>query len=574
MGPFISGQDAVASQLSVDVDAAPLPPKDVLLSVRTGKIRPLGGVKIRSAINKLARPGRVRVTEVGIPGDESEFIMAGGPERALHQYCSAHYTVWNTEVPDRQHLFKIGGFGENLSAALLHEGNVCIGDKFRIGSEVIIQVTQPRSPCYKLNHRFQYNKASIMAQNTGRTGWHNRVLKTGHIQEGDPFELVERINPHWPIARVLHYLYQETDNVDAMTELTRLPAFGEETADVFRQRLSRGTADFSGRLNGDRLPITWQVYRLTEKSDLTSRIKRFVLQRDGPDDAVVSPLLERFPYVRLQFGLERSFTRAYSVVSGDMRQFELGVARDDRSRGGSSYLHDQLNVGDVVRVAKGHGNQQTSGADRDCGRSRSIYIVGGIGITAFIRELRTFRPEQQDWELHYAVRSRRDAAYLDTLPRDKTTVYARDEGQRLQLQDVIPDLGLGDTGGTRVYCCGPATLLGACRDLTAKLNYPPSHVHLEEFGGAATGTGDPFEAQIKSTGQVMEVPPDKSLLQVLTAAGLDIEGSCLVGNCGTCMVGYCSGEVVHRGLALNDEQKKESMLGCVSRGQGRIVLDC
>ena len=81
-------------------------------------------------------------------------------------------------------------------------------------------------------------------------------------------------------------------------------------------------------------------------------------------------------------------------------------------------------------------------------------------------------------------------------------------------------------------------------------------------------------ARIKSTGQVVDVPPDKSLLQVLTAAGLDIEGSCLVGNCGTCMVGYSSGEVVHQGRALNDELKKESMLSCVSRGKGRIVLDC
>jgi ferredoxin len=177
-----------------------------------------------------------------------------------------------------------------------------------------------------------------------------------------------------------------------------------------------------------------------------------------------------------------------------------------------------------------------------------------------------------DFEIHYAVRSRKEAAYLEQLPPKHTTVYAKNEGARLGIDGIVPEPNDGNYEAM-IYCCGPTSLLSACQDVTKKLRYPRSHVHYEEFGGAATGTGEPFEAEIKSTGQVLQVPREKSLLQVLTEAGLEIESSCLVGNCGTCMVDYCKGEVEHRGTALDDEMKEESMLSCVSRAKGRVLVD-
>lgn len=101
----------------LDYPAAPLPPKDVLLCVRTGKVRPLGnsGGKIRSAINKQPREGPVYVGATGLLGDEVQYELHGGPDKALHQYSAAHYAAWNAELPGRETLFQIGGFGENLS---------------------------------------------------------------------------------------------------------------------------------------------------------------------------------------------------------------------------------------------------------------------------------------------------------------------------------------------------------------------------------------------------------------------------------------------------------------------------
>ncbi|KAH7264859.1 pyruvate kinase-like protein [Fusarium redolens] len=551
------------------VGLAPLPPTDTLLSLRTGKIRPLGGVNIRTAINKRARQGKWEVTPLGLVGDEQQFIHHGGPEKALHQYCATHYDAWNAELPGREGLFKVGGFGENLSTMNMSETNVCIGDIFRVGREVLIQVSGPRQPCYKLNHRFQHKKISAMTQSSGRTGWYYRVLQTGFIEQGDALELVERTNPTWSLSRVQKYLYHEKDNIEIFQELVTLPALSEEMVGIFQGRLDHGTEDMSGRLEGDRVPVVWRPYKLASKTDLTPRIKSFIFESEDQSEDLK---FGQFPFVRIQFGPDGSISRAYSVVSGTTSRFELGIARDDNSRGGSIYLHDDLTVGNVIKVAPGHNAFASQNGGVDSNASKHIFIIGGIGVTAFLGEIKRLSRESAEVEIHYAVRSLKDAAYLSRLPLDKTTIYAKGDGQRLMLGQVIPELTNDKKDVPMVYCCGPTSLMNACRNLTTNLGYPKANVHFEEFGDATTGTGEPFEVEIKSTGQRVQVPREKSLLQVLSDAGFEIESSCLVGNCGTCMVDYYKGEVDHKGVALDEEQKKGSMLSCVSRGKGKIVI--
>lgn len=569
-------------------DLAPLPPKDVLLNLRTGKVRPLGGVKILSGINKQPRQGPVKLVKAGLVGDERQFPPHRSPDNALFQYDPRHYDYWRkTLPPGREHICKVGAFGENLSMAHLSEDNVCVGDKFRLGPEVVVQVTMPRQPCYKLNHRFEYKPMSSLTQSAGYTGWYYRVLEEGCIQEGDEMVLVERINPTWSIARVQHFTYKEPNNLRACAEIVQLPGLSQLFFDLFQKRLNTdgGVEDMSGRLNGD-TAVLWRPYRLVQKKPLTQRVKKFVFAAEDPGDIDEDDLqLGRFPHVRLKFGRpEAQYTRAYSVVSGDMRSFELGIAKDDNSRGGSVFLHDEFAVGDVVKVAKGHNAPGSKGGSMQEPQARKrIFVLGGIGVTAFIGEIRALAAVQEeaaagaaaDFEVHYAVRSRREAAYLSLLPPERTTVYAKSDGQRLDVEKVVPPLQKGALHpDVMVYCCGPASLLDACRERCERLGYPRSQTHFEEFGGAATGTGDPFEAEIKSTGKVLQVPREKSLLQVLNEAGFEIDASCNVGNCGTCMVDYCRGEVVHKGVALDEEQKQDTMLSCVSRGKGRIVIDC
>ena len=96
-------------------------------------------------------------------------------------------------------------------------------------------------------------------------------------------------------------------------------------------------------------------------------------------------------------------------------------------------------------------------------------------------------------------------------------------------------------------------------------------MHVEAFTVATSG--DPFTAELKQSGKTVEVGATESLLDALKAVGMDIDSSCEVGNCGTCRVDVCGGRVEHQGTGLLDEEKAGSMLSCVSRGVGKIVLD-
>ncbi|KAI0206832.1 pyruvate kinase-like protein [Astrocystis sublimbata] len=569
----------------------PPPPTVTVLSLRTGKVRALGAgagagaKKLTSAINKQPHREPVWLAKSGFVGDERDHPPHRSPDNAVHQYDAAHYDAWKDEaelsnLPEKEKRFVVGAFGENISTSRggegLSERNVCVGDVFKLGAEAdgaVVQVSMTRQPCFKLNHRFGYKKMSSLVQNTGRTGWLYRVLREGWVQEGAQMELVERINPTWPLSRLQHYLYTDRNNSEALCQLTKLPGLGEEMVTLFQKRLEQGQAeDMNGRLGGD-VAAPWRSYRLVDKVDLTPRVKKFVFatEEDIDDDVL---RLGHFPHVRVKFGPEGKFTRAYSVVCGDMKSFELGVARDDNSRGGSAYLHDNLAVGDTLQVARGHTAANNWAVEQELHAKRHVFIIGGVGVTAFMGEIRTLATQCAQFEIHYAVRSRADAAFLNQLPKMQTCVYAKNEGARLNVKEVVPLLEDTASPDVVIYCCGPSGLIEETRNITRELGYPRSHTYFEEFGGGATGTGDPFEVEVESTGKVLQVPQEKSLLQILSESGFDIDSSCEVGNCGSCMVEYCKGEVVHKGVALDDEEKKDTMLACVSRGKGRITITC
>ena len=148
-------------------------PDDVILTtrlaeIRTGRVKTLGPVL--SAIDKELRDGPVALGEFGLDGDEqADRTFHGGPDKAVLHYAMDNYDAWRAEFPADATLFRPGRFGENLVSRGFHEENVCIGDVFRIGAAVV-EVSQPRNPCFKLNHRFQQPAMARRVQETGRTG--------------------------------------------------------------------------------------------------------------------------------------------------------------------------------------------------------------------------------------------------------------------------------------------------------------------------------------------------------------------------------------------------------------------
>jgi len=163
------------------------------VEVFTGKVREYAGSRA-SAIAKLQVDGELTLTERGLSGDEqAEKVIHGGPDRALCHYPREHYSQWAREFPEQGALFVAPAFGENLSTEGLTEKNVYIGDIFRWG-EALIQVTQPRSPCFKVNFHFGISDLSLLMQNSGRTGWLYRVIAAGKVASDAPLELVSRVS--------------------------------------------------------------------------------------------------------------------------------------------------------------------------------------------------------------------------------------------------------------------------------------------------------------------------------------------------------------------------------------------
>ncbi|KAF2259511.1 3-chlorobenzoate-3,4-dioxygenase reductase subunit [Lojkania enalia] len=531
-----------------------------LTQIRSGKIKKVFNLDVDSAIFKIPLRGSIPITEFGIPSDQQAYHGHGGVDKALLHYCSNHYLEWKAELPGSAHLFNAGGFGENLISDALEERTVCVGDQISIG-EILVQVSEPRAPCFKLNHRFEVKDMARRSQSLFRTGWYYRVLKTGSISPGDMITLVERPHPEWTIARAQYYLYIEKDNKEAMEEMVKLPELGKSIKKLVRKRLEKDAVeDQDGRMFGPEEVAmnTWVEYRIAGKRKETSSVTAFVLEavQQSSEDLPVLP----GSHVRLKLG--GKLVRAYSVIGGTTKRFELGVALEKESRGGSKYLHEKAKIGDILIAGK-----LTTRFPLAEEADRHIIIAGGIGITAFLAALKYLQQTHQKYELHFAVAQEVPFKSHIMPLGSNAKIYNKVHCERLDLNTIISRAD----DNTHIYCCGPQRLMDGVKETAKKLGVPDSLVHFEAFT-IETG-GDPFTAELRESQKTIEVGGSQSLLEALQAAGMDIDSSCEVGNCGTCKVGVCGGRVQHRGTALAGEERESTMLSCVSRGIGHIVLD-
>ncbi|SOD97186.1 MOSC domain-containing protein [Caenispirillum bisanense] len=220
--------------------------------VLTGTPRAFGPDGRTSTIaSRYPASGPVAVGPDGFAGDAvADTRNHGGADKAVHHYPRDHYTAWVADLQPGAPtiLGEVGAFGENISTSGITEEDVCIGDCFRAGS-ALVQVSQARQPCWKLNVRFATPDMAKRVQTTGRTGWYYRVLDPGEIGLGDRLVLESRPQPEWSLARILHVLYHDTLNRDALAAIAGIP----ELADGWRRLAARRletmkVEDWSARL--------------------------------------------------------------------------------------------------------------------------------------------------------------------------------------------------------------------------------------------------------------------------------------------------------------------------------------
>jgi MOSC domain-containing protein YiiM len=223
--------------------------------VLAGRIAPLGSERHNSAIDKRPSPAPWRIGPSGLAGDEqADAVHHGGPDKALHQYPFDHYTAWIEEIGDRPVLRAPGAFGENLSTTGWTEANLCIGDVVRFGG-ALLQISQGRQPCWKLNRRFEQKNMALRVQSSGRTGWYYRVLEAGVARPGDFMRLVDRPHPQWSLDCVSRLLYRDTNDRERLARLAALPELAESWRKLAERRVTSGrTEDWTTRLYGGQAP--------------------------------------------------------------------------------------------------------------------------------------------------------------------------------------------------------------------------------------------------------------------------------------------------------------------------------
>ncbi len=201
-----------------------------LEAICIGTARPFNGAET-SAIAKYPREGPVQILADGFaPDEQADRRVHGGPEKAVHLYPLDHHTFWRSWLTDAAALALLdepGAFGSNLAVREIDESQVHIGDRFRLGSAVL-EVNQPRQPCWKVDHRFGVKGMTAAIVKTGRSGWYFRVIEPGECQAGDRLERTQRGDEAWSVARVFAALIAGKATRAELEQLAQLEALSPQ----------------------------------------------------------------------------------------------------------------------------------------------------------------------------------------------------------------------------------------------------------------------------------------------------------------------------------------------------------
>lgn len=317
--------------------------------------------------------------------------------------------------------------------------------------------------------------------------------------------------------------------------------------------------------------------RVTQARLVAPRVRELRLARDG---AGPLPSFQAGAHVRVKVVLPDGAIdwRHYSLVAFDSHamqspaEYVLAIHREASGRGGSSYLHDRVAIGDTLEVEPPKNDFPVGdhvGA--------AVLVAGGIGVTPLTAMAAQRLAADLPVRMVFAGRSRAALAYLEPLHEklgDRLQIHADDEaGGPLGVAELLDRCAAPDV----LYVCGPAPMLEAVQHEAAARGWPRERVHFELFATATPATGDrAFTVVLASSGRTLEVGPQQTLLQCLIDSGCDPMFDCQRGECGVCAVPVLDGAIDHRDFVLSAREKAAGNViqTCVSRAAGaRLVLD-
>jgi ferredoxin-NADP reductase/MOSC domain-containing protein YiiM len=583
-----------------------------IVSVNVGLPRDVSwrGKTVHTGIWKSPVQGRARVRRLNIVGDgQGDLGGHGGPNRPVMVYQMDSYRYWERQLGRND--FSYGQFGENFTVEGLADAEVCIGDRYSIGS-ALFEISQPRVTCYRVGIRLDDPQMPAKLVAHHRPGFYFRVLEEGEVGAGDEIIKTADGPEHMSVAEIDAVLYLGGHTREQLDRALRIPALSEGWRGSFRALLQdeakgAGMKGNSGLApSGGPLP-TWPGFRPLRVSRIerqSSSVKSLVLQPID-DQPLVAALPGQFIVLRLQTKPNApAVLRNYSLSDLPSTDHYRVSIKQEVNGLVSTYLHTQIKVGDVVDVAAPRGSFTLQPGDNPV-----VLLSAGVGATpvlAMLHALAQERSQREVWWL-FGARNRRDHPFAEEsrnlvgrLGRGKSYIwYSRPTSQ--DRPDVDFDLSgriagddlkkLGVPPTADFYLCGPAAFLSDLTKSLSTLGVSSDSIHEEIFGAgeaitpgiAKSSQGRPHPPEgpagpgprvsfARSGLNVCWNPKFSSLLEFAEACDVPVRWSCRTGVCHMCESGLISGQVAYQPEPL-DCPAQGNLLICCSQPQGDVAID-
>lgn len=593
--------------------ASPTPEPAVvgsLLSVNVGLPRNVdwNGRTVYTGIWKSPVPGPQAVRRLNIDGDgQGDAAGHGGENRAVMVYQIDSYRYWE------QHLgrddFSYGQFGENLTVTGMADTDVCIGDRYRIGTAEF-EVTQPRVTCFRVGLRLGRPDMPSLLVEHHRPGFYLRVITEGVIAAGDPI-LRTASEPHRiSVADADALLYLPDPDLQRVREALDIPALSRGWQGSFNDLLA-AAADgraIAGPTVGS--APAWSGLRSLRIVDVTPESRTVISLRLADPAGTALPAARAGQYLTVRVPIpERPVIRSYSLSGApDAGTYRIGVKREENGLA-SAWLHEHAQVGDTLEVAAARGDFMLSP-----GSGPVVLVSAGVGATpllAMLYELGASGIARPVWWFH-AARGPADHAFA----REVASLVAALPAGHLHIRYSRPpaDAEQNDSGaawhtGTfghldaeafadaavpadaDAFLCGPERFMGDMTDALVAAGLDPGRIRTELFGArtainpgivgappvaphppiSAPTTG-PAVTFVRSGLTTRFGPGYPSLLEFAEACDVPTRWSCRTGVCHTCSTPLLSGSVRYRPAPLEPPIPGDALV-CCSTPDTDVVLD-
>jgi ferredoxin-NADP reductase/MOSC domain-containing protein YiiM/ferredoxin len=578
-----------------------------LLSVNVGMPKDVAwqGKTVFTGVFKDAVSGARRVAKLNVDGDgQGDLAGHGGEQRAVFVYQLDSYHYWERELERDDFLH--GQFGENFTIEGPGDEEVCIGDRYQIGS-AIFEVTQPRVTCYRVGIRMNDPRIPALLVSHRRPGFYFRVLEEGEVEAGDEILKLASGPEQMTVAEVSALLYLPGHPRQQLLRALRIPALSSGWQESLRALLDGEPGAGNPGLVAASPPPAWAGFRGLTVTAIEQESDSVISIRFESPDGTPLPAARPGQYLTLRVQPEDdkpSLLRNYSLCGRPDAGYYRIAVKHEQDGAASGYLHARLAVGDQLDIAAPRGTFMLDATDGPV-----LLISAGIGATpvlAMLQALAQAHSGREIWWLHGA-RSGREHSFaaesrtlLASLPHVRARVYYSRPGPNdLEGRDFD---GAGRLTGSLVaeldpprnaeaYLCGPAPFMQEISAALAAIGLEASRIHTEPFGPAPgltpgiaptpartphpppgrPGNGPTIEFA-RSNLAIAWSDDYASLLEFAEACDVPVRWSCRTGVCHNCETTLIAGKLDYNPDPV-EQPADGSALICCSRPGGDVVLD-